>query len=195
MLDVTIIFDPSSNLPYIIRSYEDHNIFGPSTSDLQVYNYTSVNGIMFPQRFVSIYNDAVLEDFLVTHIFVNPDFPTDYFDGLPANASVTPKATPLKNSDYGHAELGEFSSNMLWRGEYTGTLANLSATNPIANLPHFWFLTFLDSPTYQQWVIEFEDEVIVADAPPHQNDLVIEWVQSTLGKNVTYLWVSCLTGY
>lgn len=190
VLDVTIIFDPSSNLPYIVRSYEDNNVFGPSTSDLQVYNYTLVDGIMFPQRVVWVYNGAVLEDFLISDIVVNPDFPDDYFDGLPANTSVPSRATPQKNPDYGHAELGEFSSNMLWRGEYTGTLGNLSAINPIANLPHLWYLTFLDSPIYQQWVIEFEDAVIVGDAPPHQNALVLEWVQNTLGKKVTHLWVS-----
>lgn len=189
-LDITIIFDPLSHLPYIIRSYEDNNVFGRSTSDLQIYNYTLVDGVMFPQRFVWVYNGAVLEDFVVSDIIVNPGFPADYFDGLPAN-TLPPRAPPRKDPEYGHAELGEFSSNMLWNGEYTGTLGNLSATNPIANLPHFWYLTFLDAPLYQQWVIEFEDIVIVADAPPHQNTLVLDWVKNTLKKNVTHLWVSC----
>jgi hypothetical protein len=116
VLDVTIIFDPSSHLPYIIRSYEDNNVLGPSTSDLQVYNYTLIDGIMFPQRFVWVYNGAVLEDFLVSDIIVNPDFPAGYFDGLPANAPGLPRVAPQKSAAYGHAELGEFSSNMLWEG-------------------------------------------------------------------------------
>lgn len=188
-LDVTIIFDPSSHLPYIIRSYEDNHVFGPSTSDLQIYNYTSVDGIMFPQSFQWIYNGAVLEDYLVSDITVNPDFPADYFDGLPAGAPGLPKAAPEKSDEYGHAELGEFSSNMLWGGAYSGTFANLSAVNPIAGLPNLWYITVLDAPIYKQWVMEFEDAVIVSDSPPHQNALVLEWVKTKLNKKVTHLWV------
>jgi hypothetical protein len=37
--------------------------------------------------------------------------------------------------------------------------------------------------------MEFEHGVLVVDAPPHQNQLVIKWVQDTLKKPITHFWV------
>ncbi|RBQ72874.1 hypothetical protein FVER14953_20555 [Fusarium verticillioides] len=45
-----------TKLPYIIRSYEYHGIYGNSTQDLVVYNYTTVDGVKFPGRFKIMYN-------------------------------------------------------------------------------------------------------------------------------------------
>jgi hypothetical protein len=53
-------------------------------------------------------------------------------------------------------------------------------------------LVFEDSPGYTQLVIEFDDAVFVFDSPPHQSELVMEWVRQSLGKSVTHLWVSLL---
>lgn len=166
MLNLTVIFDSTTHLPYIIRSYEDHHVFGPSTSDLLVYNYTSVAGVMMPHRFKTIYNnDYLLADFLVTDISVNPSFPSNFFDGVAASESTSPKVAPATDPEYSHAEIGEWSANMLWSGKYTGTLANLSATHPLPNLPQLWHLIFNDAPAYTQLAMEFEKGVIVADSP------------------------------
>jgi hypothetical protein len=194
-LNVTIIFDPATNLPFIIRSYEVHPVFGICTNDLQLSNYTSIGGVMFPQRFLTIYNtplesNAVLEDFLVEGIEVNPAFPSTFFDGLPANATESVKVAPAQMPEYSHAEIGEFYSNMIWAGEFSGTLNNVSATHPIADLPSLWNLIYEDTDLpYAQLVIEFEDGVIVADAPPHQSLLTIQWVNENLKKPITHLWV------
>ena len=191
ILNLTVIFDSQTYLPYIIRSIEDHYVFGKSFRDLIVYNYTSVSGIQFPRRFKTIYNhDILLEDFIVTDIDVNPSLAPGFFDGLNSSYSTAPKAAPARADGYGHAEIGEFSASMLWGGEYTGTLANLSAIHPDPSLPNVWFLQFQDSPFYSQMVFEFENGVIVADAPPHQSQLVIQWVNGTLKKPITHLWVS-----
>ena len=190
-LDLTMIFDPATNLPYIIRSTEDHYVFGPSTSDFLVYNYTSEAGVMFPRHFKTIYNDQyLLEDFIVSEVSANPTFPTDFFQGAPANESMTPKVAPAKVDGYSHAEIGEWSANMLWAGNYTGTLANLSATHPLPDVPNLWFLQFQDAPGYSQLIMEFENGVIVADSPPHQSLLIIQWIKQTLNKPITHLWVS-----
>ncbi|KAG0651567.1 hypothetical protein D0Z07_1494 [Hyphodiscus hymeniophilus] len=190
VLNLSIIFDPDTHLPYIIRSFEDHLVFGPSTSDLMVYNYTSIDGVMFPRRFKIVYNNVhLLADFLVESIDVNPSFPAGFFDGLP----VTPN-TPIPalevSAEYGAAEIGEYSANALYNGKYTGTLANLSATHPVAALENLWRLNFADAPSYSQMVLVFCDAVIVTDATPHQSHLVIQWVREQLGRNITHIWVT-----
>lgn len=190
ILNLTVILNPQTYLPYIIRSIEYHYVFGESYHDLMVYNYTSVSGIQFPRRFKTFYNhDSLLEDFIVTDIDVNPKFAPGFFQGLNASQSPTPKAAPARIAGYGHAEIGEYSFNRIWGGEYTGTLTNLSATHPDPSLPNVWHLQFLDSPLWQQMVMEFEHGVLVVDAPPHQNQLVIKWVQDTLKKPITHFWV------
>jgi hypothetical protein len=81
---------------------------------------------------------------------------------------------------------------VLYAGQYTGTLSSLSATHPAPGLDKVCHLVFEDSSGYTQLVIEFDDAVFVFDSPPHQSELVIEWVRQSLGKSVTHLWVSLL---
>lgn len=191
---MTVIFDPNTNLPHTIRSYEDHYIFGPSTNDLSVYNYTKANGVMFPRRFKTYYNGnaatQLLADFLVDAVTVNPKLPSGYFDGLPTSATETVMEKPVMVPDYGFAQVGEWSTNNLWSGTYGGKLSNLSATHPIPDVPQFWHLTFLDDQSFTQIVMEFDDAVIVGESPVHQSHLVIQWINEVLKRNITHIWVS-----
>jgi hypothetical protein len=67
---------------------------------------------MFPRRILKVSNsEGVLENFLVADITVSPEFPVDYFDGLPEDNSPAPKATPVHQPDYSHAEIGEYTAN------------------------------------------------------------------------------------
>jgi hypothetical protein len=191
-LELTVIFDAETYLPYIIRNVEDNALFGSSNRDLQVYNYTTIAGVKFPIRFTTTYQNAVTEDFEVTDITFNPQLPSTFFDGLPANEVNGKPQAPASQENYTNAELGEWSDNMLYNGQYTGTLGKLSATHPAPGLNKVWRLVFEDSPGYTQVVIEFDHAVFVFDSPPHQSELVIEWVRQNLGKPVTHLWVSLL---
>jgi len=84
--NLTIIFDPETFLPSRVRSYENHQIFGPSISDFLVYNYTEIDGIQFPRNFKLLYNeDLMLIEMLVDTIVVNPTFDPDFFIGLPVS--------------------------------------------------------------------------------------------------------------
>ncbi|KUL83281.1 hypothetical protein ZTR_09152 [Talaromyces verruculosus] len=187
ILNLTVIFDANTTLPYIIRSYEDHGIYGPSTNDLMLYNYTSVNGVMYPRRFHTIYNEQhILMDYLVDTVVVNATLDPGFFDGPHGYQAQN---VPVRNSSYGFAEIGEWFSNYLWTGAYQGSLANLSAANPLPDMPQVWFLNFADS-SYQQVVIELENAVLVVDSPPHQSQLVLEWVREALRKKVTHVWPS-----
>lgn len=112
-LKITVAFNPTTYLPYVIRSYENHLIFGNSSSDIVVYNYTSVNGVQFPRRIKLMYNeDNMLIDTLIDSIEVNPNFPSGFFDGLPLNqvnqtALMIPPLPAMASNEYGDAEVFE----------------------------------------------------------------------------------------
>jgi hypothetical protein len=78
---------------------------------------------------------------------------------------------------------------MLWGPGFVLTSENVTANHPIENVPQIWNLIYQDSE-YVQLVMEFENGVIVADAPPHQSLFTIDWVEKTLKKPITHLWVS-----
>ncbi len=112
--NLTVVFDPSNNLPYLVRAYEDHLIFGPSTNDLVLYNYTKVDGLSFPRRIKIMYNEQhMLFDSIVGPIDVNPSFPANFFDGLPQSEIKStelqlPPTPPQAATEYGDAEVTEF---------------------------------------------------------------------------------------
>ncbi|KAL5583885.1 hypothetical protein FOVSG1_015236 [Fusarium oxysporum f. sp. vasinfectum] len=185
---IAILFDSDTHLPHIIRSYEDHPIFGPSTHDLLIYNYTDVGGVKFPQRFKTIYNNKhVTADYAADRILINVDHAPGFFIG-PGNGTVPEASSPTRHPDYSFAEIGEFSDSFVWPGAYTGTLETLDAGATQVyqkEIPGFWILKMIMS----QAVIELEDgSVIVLDAPPHQSKVVIKWVRHRLGKEVTHVW-------
>ena len=113
-LNITIAFRPDTFLPYIIRSYEYHEIFGESVNDFVIYNYTEVAGVHFPRRVKIVYNeDNLLLDTIIDTIEVNPSFPPDFFQGLPSsrvNETVfkIPPVPAKPSVEYGEAEVFEF---------------------------------------------------------------------------------------
>lgn len=80
--------------------------------------------------------------------------------------------------------------NMLWNGGYQGNLANITATNPMPGLP-LTNIVFNDAPAFSTLIGEFDKEVMVVDAPPHQSQLIIDWVNRNLQKKISHLLVSC----
>lgn len=145
---------------------------------------------MFPHRFITFYNGQEIEDFDVSEVRVNPSLPGDFFSGLASDDSTLPPAAPEANETYANAEVGAWTQNMLWSSAYAGRLNNVTAVNPIESLPNYWRVTFNDAPGYNQMVIAFEDAVIVTDAPPHQSELMVQWVQENIGRPITHVWVS-----
>ncbi|KAF5554615.1 metallo-beta-lactamase superfamily [Fusarium mexicanum] len=165
-LDLTVLFNPDTKLPYIIRSYEDHGIYGNSTQDLVVYNCTTVDGVEFPGRFKIMYNKQhILMDYQVDTVIVNPDLDPKVFDGPQGQDAMS---YPTRDSSYDFSEIGEWYTNYLWSGAYRGTLANISATTPLPNMPEVWFFNFPDGSGYHH--------------------LVLQWAKETLGKAITHVW-------
>ena len=113
-LGFSIMFNPDDYLPYIVRAYEYHEIYGNSTSDLILHNYTTAAGVSLPRRFKVAYNEAdALIDVLFSGITANPAFNTGFFEGLPpkkVNQTVTqlPPSPGTNSSEYGTAEVFEY---------------------------------------------------------------------------------------
>lgn len=83
--DITIIFDPQTFLPSRIRVYEDHQIFGRSTSDMLLYNCTETDGITFARNIKLLYNEELMIlEMLYSSIVINSSLRADFFAGLPS---------------------------------------------------------------------------------------------------------------
>ncbi|KAL0930640.1 metallo-beta-lactamase superfamily protein [Colletotrichum truncatum] len=190
-LGLTVLFDPNSNRPYIIRSYENHPFFGASTHDLLVYDYIEVSGVQFPQRFKTIYNGKhLIGDYRADEVVANAELASDFFT-VHGNVTIPVASVPVRDAEYDFSEIGETSAIFLWPGAYTGTSESIAAaaSRPFEDLPGLWVISPEGPLALRQAVVELEDgSVIVLDAPPHQSKLVMEWAQTTLGKNITHVW-------
>lgn len=112
-LNITVAFRPDTFLPYLIRSYENHSIYGRSSNDYVVSNYTTVAGVKFPRRIKVVYNeDNLLVDTLIGDVKINPPFPLGFFDGLPESqinqtAFKSPPVPAEPSKQYDEAEVFE----------------------------------------------------------------------------------------
>ena len=127
-----------------------------------------------------------------SRVIPNPDFSADFFEGLEESKSATPRAAPAKIPEYSHAEIGEYWTNALWSGPYTGTYDNITTETLGPDLPNAHKLLVENSPIVEHLILDFEDGVIVYEAPPHQTDLVIRWVKENLKKPITHVFVRFL---
>ena len=195
-LNFTVIFDEDTYLPSRIRAYERHDILGPSTNDVVLYNYTTVQGISLPQNIKVLYNeDLMLQEIYLDSFEVNPDLTAGLFQGLPpaiVNQTVSgaPSTPPLYSEFYNPAQIFEFSQNWFYAGPYSRTLSKLKVIKPIESLPNLYHLTFEDNTVYRTIVAVFDDAIMVADAPPQQSLLVIQWVRETFNRSPTHLLVT-----
>jgi hypothetical protein len=101
------VYDSSLNIT------EEHRIFGNSTNDFVLTNYTEVEGMKFPQTVQLMYNqNSLILQSLRDTIIVNPSFPDDFFTGLPTSQinqtySLLPPAAPESSTEFGTAEVFE----------------------------------------------------------------------------------------
>lgn len=84
---------------------------------------------------------------------------------------------------------------MLWSGPGSGignnTVDSIKHKNIIPGLPNtHWLIINDEFLGVKQFVFEFEDHVIVGDAPPQWTKQVMEWIDKNIGKPIKYLWVS-----
>ncbi|KAL5590457.1 hypothetical protein FOBRF1_014014 [Fusarium oxysporum] len=186
-----LIVDPETYLPYIIRTEEQHPIYGCATKDVYLSNYKEVQGIKFPHTIQTIYNSSsqrlgvVLEDFVIDKINATAEFPKDFFDPGPDGQNrIMQKKTPGVPSGL----VTDYSTSLLGSPVKNVSVDALKSIRPVDLLQLYW-LIIDDSHDlgFKQLIIEFENEVIVCDAPPFWSEAVMEWIKKTIGKKVTYV--------
>jgi hypothetical protein len=200
-LGLTILIDTKSNLPYAIRSQENHVVFGNSTSDLVLSVWAKVGSgnttMLFPHRFQTIYNSqAMLEDFIVTSVLVNVELPENYFEAHIAphpsggqSQTSTKPSKPARNPEYPRSEVHESFEAGLWSGPFGEIFgaSNVTTGHPIAGVDEISTI-YIGYPDYVQLLIEFEDGLLIADAPPHRSKIILDWVESNMhGKKITHV--------
>lgn len=197
-LNLTVVFDPVTSFPYIVRAIEEHSVYGECTNDLVLTNYTkeTETGLYFPSSIRTVYNAsstnlyATLEDFYVESVITNPKFPDNFFDGIPDDQSFIPKAAPHEVAGISHARLTEFNSNMVYSGIPNTTVDDIKSERPVAGLPQVhWLIVDESFLGVKQMVIEFEHEVIMSDAAPQWSLNAIQWVKKNIGKPIAYVFV------
>ena len=110
LFNLTVIFDQSTYIPYLVCAYEDHAIFGLSTKEIVVYSYTVREGVSFPRRIMIMYSEQNMLLDIIDKIQVNPIFPADYFEGLlESEINITELQLPLTKlmafAEYGESEV------------------------------------------------------------------------------------------
>lgn len=98
-LGITVLFDPQSNLPNIIRSYEQHPFFGPSTHDLVVSKYIAIDGVQLPSRFKTVYNNKhLIGDYRADEVLVNSPLADGLFS-VPGNGTIPEASVPIRDPE------------------------------------------------------------------------------------------------
>lgn len=202
-LNLQLLVRNGTWLPYAVRSTEVHGVFGLSTNDIVFSNYFDVkfgqsNTIKYPKLIQTVYNDVyILEDMVVSNATVNPAFPNDFFKAVPQQAPPNAPGDPYHShpphtdNNYPRSEVHEFYESGLWYGPF-GINLNTSAVNvkpvfPGGNVPQIQNLC-VGGPGYTQLLIEFDDGLVITDAPAHRSKLILQWVkENKKGKKITHV--------
>jgi hypothetical protein len=153
--------------------------------------------MLFPHRFQTIYNSqAMLEDFIVTSVLVNVELPENYFEAHIAphpsggqSQTSTKPSKPARNPEYPRSEVHESFEAGLWSGPFGEIFgaSNVTTGHPIAGVDEISTI-YIGYPDYVQLLIEFEDGLLIADAPPHRSKIILDWVESNMhGKKITHV--------
>ncbi|KAI4681600.1 hypothetical protein J4E81_009960 [Alternaria sp. BMP 2799] len=150
-----------------------------------VYDFVSVNGLMIPRHYKTIYNNERLcIDFLADDISVNTEVEPSFFD-VPAERGELsiPVVDPALT-----AEIGEKYTNYIWFGRNNFTVESLSGSQPYADLPGVWVVRPPGVSAYRQILLETDTYVAVLDAPAEIVAVLLEWVRINIGKPVSQVW-------
>ena len=63
----------------------------------------------------------------------------------------------------------------------------MTADNSIPGLDQVWSVYVGDYPDYVQLVVEFEDGVLITDAPAHRSKIILQWVRGKFGKDAKWI--------
>jgi hypothetical protein len=132
---LSVVLDPNTFLPYLVRTTKDYAFFGKSTYDVRTYNYRSINGVMVPHHQKTIYNgEKSIIDWQVDRVGINPELPATWFDG--PNSTFGDSNIPYTNETM-MAEIQEKSNNYIYFGlPFNGTVDAFTVHNNWHDLPN-----------------------------------------------------------
>lgn len=202
-LNLQLLVNNGTWLPYAVRSTENHGVYGQSTNDVVFSNYANVSfgtsrTINYPTLIQTIYNDIyVIEDITVENITANAQFPTDFFRAVPQDAPEGVPGDPYHphaphtDEEYPRSEVHEFYESGIWYGPFGKALnASSVVVKPVfpgGNVPQIQNLC-VGGPGYTQLLIEFDDGLVITDAPAHRSKLILQWVKENMhGKKITHV--------
>ncbi|KAL8828574.1 MAG: hypothetical protein Q9191_002511 [Dirinaria sp. TL-2023a] len=173
-----------NDLPYMVRSYEQHKIFGNSTSDVLFSTYSTFGDVLLPRRFQTVYNTFnMVEDFFVDILRINPPWPADYFE---PESSKTSRASPQQSLDYPRSEVHEFFETALWGGPFGFDALNVTVEYPIPAIPAIKSV-WVGYADYVQLLVEFDEYFLITDASPFRSKILIKWVAQNSAKKIAYV--------
>lgn len=84
VLGLSVLFNPATFLPYMSSSLDNHPLFGLSTYDILLTNYTRIGGVLLLTRPETILHyHHFISDYVVSQVLVNPSFNAAFdFDPL-----------------------------------------------------------------------------------------------------------------
>jgi len=208
-LNLELLVNNGTWLPYAVRSTENHWIYALSTSDIVFSNYAPVNfgqsrTIQYPRRVQTVYNDLyIVEDVVNENITVNPQYEDNFFTAappeVPAGVSGDPYSPhpPHTDNEYSRSEVHEFYESGLWFGPF-GQFYNTSSVKmapvfPGGSVPQImnFFIGSEDDPSYVQLLVEFDDGFVITESPPHRTRIILQWIQENKpGKKITHVFPS-----
>lgn len=202
-LNLQLLVTNGTWLPRAVRSTENHRVYGPSTNDIVFSDYTQISfgqsrTIRYPKLIQTVYNEFhIIEDIKVETVTVNPQFPAGHFNAVPQAAPAGAAGDPYNphyphtDDEYPRAEVHEFYESGLWYGPF-GKALNASAVIvkpvfPDGSVPQIKNLC-VGGPGYTQLLIEFDDGLVITDAPAHRSKHIIQWVKENMnGKKITHV--------
>ncbi|KAF2233669.1 hypothetical protein EV356DRAFT_447860 [Viridothelium virens] len=180
-LGLTLVIN--NHLPYMVRSYEQHKIFGRSTSDVIFSNYSMFGSVLLPQRFQTVYNTVnMVEDFFVDNMSINPTWPADYFEPK----SNTTRKAPAQSLEYPRSEVHEFFESALWDGPFTFDISDVVVEYPVPGVPAIKSV-YVGYADYVQLLVEFDEGFLITDASPFRSQILLNWVKENSRKNITHV--------
>lgn len=180
-LNLTLVV--ANNLPYMVRSFEQHKIFGPSTSDVIFSNYSSFGSVLLPQRFQTVYNTFnMVEDFFIDNFRINPSWSADYFNP----SSNTTRVAPAQSLEYPRSEVHEFFETALWGGPFLFNVSDVTVEYPVPGVQAIKSV-YVGYADYVQLLVEFDEGFLITDAPPHRSRILLDWIKQNTQKKISYV--------
>ena len=181
-LNLTLAFN--DNFPFMIRSQEQRRIFGNSTSDVILSNYSNFGSVLLPRRIQTVYNNFnMIEDMFLDNISINPTWQAGYFDPQFTNST---SMAPSQSEEYPRSEVHEFFETGLWGGPFPYNVSDLVIEYPIPSIQAIKSV-WIGYADYVQFLIEFDEGFVVTDAPPHRSKIILEWVRQNSNKTITHV--------